>query len=226
MGEENQDGNASGSETTDAGGTPTTPTTPPVAQPKIEVDAEGRVEVDGKKYVPESDLIGAKKSLQGDIEKAQAAHVAAIDKLNLQLSEANQNVAKANAALETAKQSQSTEGASPEDIAKAKQEAEEAKTALATATTSGLDYRRKYIMAVYNIQPDSEAGTSLATKTAEQLDAFEEALKAVGGVGAGGAGRYAFGNGGGGDAPRTEMDRARQLLDNTPIRGVRNNPQQ
>lgn len=206
------------------GGTPaappapvTTPTTP--TSPKVEM-VDGKVLVDGKKYVLESDLIAAKESLRGDLEKAQSAHNDAIDAAKLEADEANRKLATANAELEKAKQAGVSGAISEEEITRLRQEATDAQTKVDTANTSALDYRRKYIMAVYNIPVDSEAAKSLETKDSSQLDAFEEALKAVGG-GRGGAGNYALG-GGGGSAPVTEMDRAKSIIESTPVRGVRN----
>ncbi len=199
------------------------PASPPEGEPKVEVK-DGVVMVDGKKYVKESDLIAAKESLQGQLEKAQTAHNEAVDKLNLQVSDANQQLAQANAALEEAKKAREAGAASDEDVAKVKQEAEDAKANLTKAQTDALDYRRKYIMATYNIPADSEQGQKLKEKDMAQLDSFEEALKALSQQ-RGGPGNYAVGGGGGGAAPQSDMDRAKALLANTPYRGVRNEPQ-
>ena len=218
--EQNQPNDAPGNK----GENPQQPPASQPNQPKIEVK-EGMVLVDGKKYVKESDLIAAKESLQGQMEKSQQAHNEAVDKLSLQVSEANQKLAQANAALDEAKKARSAGAMSDEDLAKVKQEAEAAKTSAATATTSALDYRRKYIMAVYRIPADSDAGKKLAEKDMAQLDSFEEALKALS-TGRGGPGNYALDGGGGGATPVSAMDRAKALLANTPYRGVRNPPAQ
>ena len=196
-------------------------TTP--AQPKVEVK-DGVVLVDGKKFVAESDLIAAKKSLQGDIEKAQATHNEAVDKLRLQVDEANKNVATANAALEEAKKARESGATSaPADVAKVKQEADAAKADLTKANTAVLDLRRRLIMTAYNISPTSDIGKKLSEKSLEQLDSFEEALKALN-TGRGGAGNYALGGGNGGAGEVSAMDRAKTILANTPVRGVRNAP--
>lgn len=193
------------------------------AEPKIEV-IDGKVTVDGKKFVPESDLIAAKESLKGEATKAQGAHEAAVNQLSLQVSEANQKLASANAALEEAQKARDAGATSDEEVARIKQEAETANTNANTAVTQAVDYRRKYIMAVYNIPADSDAGKKLMEKNMTELDSFEEALKAVAVNSGGGPGNYAIGAGGGGAAPVSDMDRAKSILENTPQRGVRNTP--
>jgi chromosome segregation ATPase len=194
----------------------------PLVTPKFEVK-DGAYIVDGKKYVKESDLIAAKESLTKQLETAQSTHNAAVDKLKLDVSAAQTEVAQANAALEEAKKARTTGDISVEELSRVKKEAEEAKTSLASLQTSSLDYRRKYIMAVYNIPVNSEAAKNLQNKDAKQLDSFEEALKALH-AGRGGAGNYAVGGGGGGAAPVSDMDRAKSLIAATPIRGSRNEP--
>lgn len=219
--DKNPKGDAPGSE----GQNPTTSTAPPAtppAQPKVEVK-DGVILVDGKKYVKESDLIAAKESLQGQLEKAQQTHNSAVDNLRLEVDAANKKVAQANAALEEAKQARASGDISAEELSRIKQEAETAKSSLAGANTSALDYRRKFIMAVYNIPADSDVGKKLMEKDMSQLESFEEALKALG-TGRGGPGNYAVGGGGGGATPLSSMDRAKALLANTPFRGVRNQP--
>jgi hypothetical protein len=201
----------------------TPPTPPPEKLPKVEVK-DGHVLVDGRKYVKESDLIAAKESLQGQIETAQKTHNDAIDKLRLEVSTAQSEVAKANAALEEAKQARESGAISAEELAKVKQEAEAAKKDLADAQKSGLDYRRRFIMSTYNIPANSDTAKSIEGKTSAQLDALEEALKALQGTKVG-PGNYMVGGQGGGATPRTDRQRARELLDQTPFRGVRNAPE-
>lgn len=231
MVDQNQPNDAPGAGEQNPSATPATPpegtnpsTSTPAAEPKVEVK-DGVVTVDGKKYVKESDLIAAKESLQRQLNEAQQTHNEATEKLQLQVSEANQKVAQANAALEETKNARESGAASDEDVARARQEKEAAEAQVIQANDSALDYRRKYIMAVYSIHPDSEQGQKLMEKDMSQLDSFEEALKALS-QNRGGPGNYAIGGGGGGPAQPSEMDRAKALLQNTPFRGVRNEPQQ
>ena len=78
-------------------------------------------------------------------------------------------------------------------------------------------------MAAYNIPANSDTAKKLLEKDASQLDSFEEALKALS-TGRGGPGNYLLGGGGGGAAPVAELDRAKAVIANTPIRGTRNEP--
>jgi len=214
-----KDKGASGNNSPDGTNLPT----PNSTAPKLELK-DGAVLVDGKKHVPEHELIAAKKSLRGDLESAETAHLSEIEKIKTELSAAQTEIAKANAALETARKAQGTGAISAEEMAKVKAEADSAKSALTAASTTGLDYRRKYLMAVYNIPADSDVGKGLGQKTSSQLDSFEEALKALVGNKGAGPGGYAFGGGSGSAAPQSPMDRAKSVLAATPIRGVRNEP--
>ena len=198
--------------------------TPPPGdnQPKVEFK-DGALLVDGRKYVKESDLIAAKESLQGRLEEAQTAHNTAVDGLRLEVSQAQTEVAKANAALEEAKAAQVQGGISEEEVSRIKQESVDAKTKLSETEVKTLDYRRKYIMTAYNIPEGSDTAQRLVEKDMSQLDSFEEALKALS-TGRGGPGNYAIGGGGAGATPQTPMDRAKELIAGTPYRGVRNAP--
>jgi hypothetical protein len=76
-------------------------------------------------------------------------------------------------------------------------------------------------MAVYNIPADSEPGKKLMEKDMTQLDSFEEALKALS-ANRRGPGNYIVGGGNGSPDPVSSIDRAKQVLAATPVRGVRN----
>ncbi len=195
---------------------------PATATPKFELK-DGKVVVDGVSYVKASDLIAAKESLTKQLETAQTTHNEAVDKLRLEVSAAQSEVARANAALEEAKQARNTGAISPEEFAKAKKEADEAKTELSKTSASVLDMRRKLIVQTYHIPADSDIAKSLESKSALQLDALEEALKVTSAKA--GPGNYFTGATGGGTTPRSDRERARELLDKTPYRGVRSNPE-
>lgn len=195
---------------------------PPAAQPKLEIK-DGVVMVDGKKFVPESQLMAAKESLQKDIDKAQQIHNDSVDKLKLDLSASQSDVAKANVALDEAKKARMSGDISAEELSKIKKEAEDAKANFTAEQTAGLDYRRKYIIAAYSIPATSDVAKKLSEKTAAQLDSFEEALKALS-TSRGGPGNYAVSGGSGGATVKTNMDRAKELISSTPYRGIRNTP--
>lgn len=205
---------------------PTTPTTPePTAVPapepiaptaKVEV-VDGQVTVDGKKFVAESHLIAAKKSLEGDSKKAQTIHDTAIDAAKLELSNAQQELAKANANIQTLTSAQGAGATSAEEVARVKAEAETAKSGIELAKATVLELRRANIILQSGGRVNEE---QLKEKSIEQLDSFEEAFKALGGAGSG-SGNYALGAGGGDTVPMTDMDRAAKVINDTPIRGVR-----
>jgi len=208
------------------------PKTPPETPPPPNADGErkfevkdGKMSVDGRPVVYEAELIAAKKSLEGQIESQQAIHVEAIDKAKVEASGALTQVATSNAEvtrltteLENARKSG---GTSDEDVSKLKTDLEAANSRVEAGNTALLDSRKNLLIAKY---PGQITAEKLVDKTAVQLDALEEALKAV----AGGAcpGPYAVDGAGGGTAPMTETDRAKAILDATPVRGVRNQPDQ
>jgi len=209
--------NKSGAPSPPNGQTPSAP--PPGGQaPKFEV-RDNAWFIDGHKVVRESDLIAAKESLQKQVEQAQGVHNAAIDKARLDLSEAQTAIATANAKVKELEQARQS-GAAPqnsEEATKLKVDLELARKEAGDSSKLALELRTKLIVATY---PGQVTAEQLASKTPAQLDAFEEALKALA-TSRGGPGPYATGAGGGGAQPLSDMDRARRVLDSTPIRGVR-----
>lgn len=210
---------------------PTEPTTPGVASspeptpipsstvaPKVEVK-DGSILVDGKKMVAESDLIAAKRGLETAAEKAQAVHNEAIDSTKLELSAAQQTIADLNAKATENEQARQSGAVSEEDATRVKQELETAKSSIESLQANAdkaLEYRRALIVTKYSIPADSLDG-----KTMQELDSFEEAAKALSGSRGSGPGPYAIGGGSGGAAPKTELDRAKEVIASTSIRGVR-----
>ncbi len=210
---------ASGNSVPDPKTPPSLASPPPSTNtPKFELK-DGVMTVDGRKVVPESDLIAAKKSLEGAADQAQTVHNEAIDKARLDLSSTQQEVAALNAKLQEAEKARSA-GATPDtDVAGIKEKLESAESRIETLSKEvgeSLEMRRAYLALQYSIPVDK-----LSEKNKEQLDSFEEALKAVATSRGNGPGPYAVGGTGGDSKPPTEMERAKSILDNTPIRGVR-----
>lgn len=200
-----------------SGGEQTQKQNPPDA-PKVEVK-DGFTFVDGRKFVPESDLIAAKQGLEGKLEQQQTVHSQAIDMTKLELSTALQNVAKLTAQMSEAEQARQSGATSDDEVARIKQELETANsslTILQTGADKALEYRRALLTIQYSIPAES-----LVSKSMSELDSFEEALKALATSRGGSPGPYAVGGGAGGAAPRTEEERAAQVLASTGIRGVR-----
>ena len=87
-----------------------------------------------------------------------------------------------------------------------KQKLADAEKSVGNLNTKVLDSRRQTMVATYNIPTES-----IAEKTLEQLDSYEEALKAV--MATKGIGNYAVGGGGGGAATtESPLDRAHRIL--------------
>ncbi len=193
-----------------------TPSTSPPETPKYE-SKEGKMYLDGKEVSYTSDLIAAKESLKHQLEEQQTVHNTAIDKAKIDLSDAQQQVAAANAKVQQLEQASTTGAVSDEDAARSKQELDAAKGSAEQASAKALELRRQNLIL-------RSAGTvtaeQLEGKTEEQLDSFEEAFKAL--AQSRGIGNYATGGTGAGAAPDTPMDRATKILQTTPIRGVRN----
>jgi hypothetical protein len=185
--------------------------------PKLEVK-DGAMLIDGKKVVFESDLIAAKKSLEKQLEEAQAVHNTAIDKARLDLSAAQTQVAAANAKVKELEDARLAGAASAEEAAKQKADLEKAKTDAATAATTALEMRKRNMLLQY---PGLVTEEQLKDKTPEKLDALDEALKAVATSRGGSPGSYAVGGGNAGAVPMDDMERARAVLAGTPYRGYR-----
>jgi len=219
-----------------SGGEPaqTPATTPPAASPaapepthvaptaKVEVK-DGRVIVDGKKFVAESDLIAAKNSLEGKLTQQQTAHEAAIDAAKLEVSSAQQTIAQLNAKITENEEARKSGAVTDTEAASVKQELEAAKNSIVALTAEAnraLELRRANMVLQYGVAPDT-----IKDKDMKALDSFEEAIKAVSTARGGGVGPYAVGGGTGEAAPTTPMERAARVLESTPVRGIRNAPQ-
>lgn len=189
---------------------PTT-TTPPVLEVK-----DGVMTVDGKKVVHESDLIAAKRSLEQKLEEQQTVHNDAIDKSKVEVSDAQQAVAAANAKVQQLEQASQSGAVSDEEAARSKQELDAAKGSAEQAIAKALELRRQNILLKSGGAVTAE---QLEGKTELQLDSFEEALKAL--SQSRGIGNYATGGLGAGAAPETPMERAAKILQSTPVRGTR-----
>jgi len=199
-----------------SGGEPTPTPTP--TTPKVELK-DGHILVDGKKMVAESDLIAAKHGLEDAAEKAQTAHNEAIDTIRLELSSEQQKAASLAAELERAKQASVTGAVSDEEIARIKQEREDALSKVETLQTKAdkaLDYRRALLVTQFGVPADK-----VENKTMEELDSFEEALKALATSRGGGPGNYLTGGGGAQPHTMTQQERAAKVIEGTPIRGTR-----
>ena len=151
------------------------------------------------RYVKESDLLAAKGSKEGAVEKAtreateaaQTAHATevkvATDALDTEKNKALQAEAKISSLEETIRKG----GGTAEELATAKQELETAKTSSESLGTKYLELKRDVIIKTYGVPKETVEGKNLAA-----LDVYEEALKAV--IGDKALGNFAIGGGGGG----------------------------
>ena len=199
--------------------------TPPPPPPATITDAtkfevkDGKMYADGKELSLTSDLIAAKESLKTQLTEAQTVHNDAIDKAKTDLSDAQQQVASANAKIIQMETAQKEGATSAEEVTRVNTERDAAKSRADLAEGKVLELRKQVLISIYKIPADK-----LADKTIEQLDSLDEALKALGATG-GGAGAYALGGGGGAGAkPLTDFERALALIEATPAVGVRNEP--
>lgn len=166
------------------------------------------------RYAKEADLLAIKGSSEAAKEAAgaaakaatesQAAHKAEIETATTKLETTRQQVLQAEAKVTSLEAKVKENAGSAEELAAAKQALEAAKTSGEGLTNKALEYRRTIIVATYGIPADT-----VAEKTMEQLDNYEEALKAV--IATKGVGNYAIGgSAGGGDlSGKSPMELAR-----------------
>ena len=197
---------------------PVTTPVPPVEAPQNITTKDGKMFMGDREVVYAADLIASKKGLEGKLAETQTAHDTALTGVRQELSTSQAEVTQLTAKLETAEKAGVTGATNEAEVARLKGELETATTAKTTAETKVTDLRKEHITSAYKVPAEQ-----LVDKTPAELDALELALKTV--TTAGGPGAYALTGGGGqSPAPQTPMDRAKAILDNTPVRGVRNAP--
>jgi hypothetical protein len=184
--------------------------------PKIE-QVDGKFVIDGKKYVPEADIMALKDNHTKQLNEAQAAHSAAIDAAKLQISDNQKQVAVANAKVIELTEAAKGGANNSVELAKAKEEAASLKKELEVLKGQSLETRRATLQQALGLTAEQ-----LKAKTPEQLTALEEVMQA--GRNIGNRGSYDRGAGGGDAKPMSAVERVAKLLAQTPIRGVRNEP--
>lgn len=161
------------------------------------------------KMVPEADLLalkGSKEGLEKKLGEATATIEATILDTAKQVEVVRQQLLASEAKAEQLEEQIKQSAGSSVELAEAKKQLEEATKNSEGLIAKALDYRRQMVATAYGIPVDT-----LKEKTLEQLDLYEEALKAV--STAKGIGNYAVGGGGGaGSAAETPMDRAKRIL--------------
>lgn len=127
----------------------------------------------GKRYVPESDLIAAKKGLETQLSEVQAG----LATTRMDLDSKHQDVLRLQAAVTDAEAKLSTTKASQEKLTELEKQLK--------AATEGRDVLSNQIIAlrrlsIYNASGGKVPMAELEKKDATQLAALEEALKLVG----------------------------------------------
>jgi len=174
----------------------TTTTTPP------QITEKDMMAVKGKLEKAEKQLTDAKSSHKTETEAAES-----------KFNETYQKMLQAEAKVTSLEEQITQSGNSAEELKDVKRKLADAEKSVEGLTSKVLDSRRQTIVATYNIPAES-----IAEKTMEQLDNYEEALKSV--TAAKGVGNYAVGGGGGGAAtPESPLDRANRILEEAAAKG-------
>lgn len=167
-------------------------------------DSEGK----DIRYAKESDLLAVKGSAEAAEKRANEAEGAKTTEVataNSASETARQQVLQAEAKVSSLEEKVKEAAGSTEELAKVKLELETAKAEKSSSEGKALESRRALMVLTYSIPADS-----VKEKTIEQLDYYEEALKAV--IATKGIGNYAIGGGGGGQdlSGMTPMELARR----------------
>lgn len=166
--------------------------------------------------ITEKDLMALKSKVEKAEEKltvANASHKTELEAAGTKFNETNQTLLQAEAKVTSLEEQITQSGNSYEELKDVKQKLEDAEKSVEDLTTKVLDSRKQTIVATYNIPAES-----IAEKTIEQLDNYEEALKSV--IATKGIGNYAAGGGGGGAAtPEAPLDRAHRILQEAKAAG-------
>ena len=161
----------------------------------------------GERVVPEKDLLAVKagrEKAEEQLKDAIEVHKGEVAAYESKIAEARQKMLQAEARASSLEEEVQRSAGSVTELAEAKKELAAAKESSKNLTGKILDYRRAAIVATYRIPADS-----IADKTLEELNLYEEALKSV--LPTKGVGNYAVGGGSGATVPGgSPRDLARQ----------------
>jgi len=165
---------------------------------------------DQPKLVPEKDLLAlkaAKESLEQKLKETESTLTSTVETHRKSLDEVTNKLFAAEASVKKFEEQLSESAKSGKDYAEVKAKLEAAEKKAGELSIKTLEYRKKLIADTFKIPADS-----LKDKSLEQLDLYEEALKAV--QAARGAGNYALpGAPGNGAAPMPARERIRTGFD-------------
>jgi len=160
------------------------------------------------RYAKESDLLaikGSSEAARKEAEKAQEAAKAETATASTNLETVRQEKLRAEATISDLEEKVKAGAGSTEELAKVKLELENANKSVEGLSSKALELRKTILTTTYGISAEV-----VKDKTLEQLDFFEEALKAV--AAAKGIGNFAIAVPGGGGAPTTPIDRAKETI--------------
>ena len=176
------------------------------------VNKDGSISIkDGDKearFAKEADLLAVKGGLtaaENKLKDSEASWNTKESDYKSQLSQYTDAKLAAEARAKNAEDKVASLNTIQGELTKVKQDLATAKTAGEALTGRALEYRRKLIVSSFSIPEDT-----VKDKTMEQLDFYEEALKAVGK--AKGAGNFVASPGGTGAATHTAEERAKETL--------------
>jgi hypothetical protein len=171
------------------------------AADKIESAVQARIKE--LKLVPETDLLAVKSGKEGLERKLKENE----EQWKTQSSELQNKQFAAEAKTKELEEKYNSAATSAKELEEVKPKLETAQKRSEEFEKRALEYRRKLVVASYN----GVTADAVATKTMEQLDSYEEALKAV--SASRGVGNYAVGGAGGG-TPTAEspLERARRVI--------------
>ena len=156
---------------------------------------EGTSDGEGKKLVPESDLLAIKKGLGEQLDRAKAE----LEATKKAADDHYQNLLTERASKEEIQKSLQTAQEAAKSLEQLKAELEAAKKGSEQSTKALLDFRRQYLINLYNVPKDAVEG-----KGQQELDSLEQALKIVGAKRGSG---IDTGAGGGAKAPTTAREK-------------------
>jgi hypothetical protein len=175
--------------------TGTTPVKPAVSEDASKVTA---------KMVPESDLLAVKsgkESLEKRLSEVETTY-------KTKLSDTETKLYSTEAKVKQLEEQLSQANLTVSQAAVLKQQLDAATKKTEELTGKSLEYRRRIVASTYNVPVET-----VNNKSMEQLDYYEEALKALqGSRGNSAGGGYAGGGTGGGAAPESNLDRAKRII--------------
>lgn len=150
---------------------------------------------DGQKMVPESDLLAIKKGLGEQLDRAKAE----LEATKKSADGHYQNLLTERASKEEIQKSLQSAQEATKSLEQLKAELEAAKKGSEQSTKSLLDFKRQYLIDIYNVPKDAVEG-----KGQQELESLEQALKIVGAKRGSG---IDTGTGGGSKSPATAREK-------------------